>query len=136
MPASVVVWGGFASLMSADPPKSSMSELCSAAVSTPAHARVYLARHGQTAYNLEGRFQGQLPVPLDPTGHTQAAELAERAAAHGFAALWSSTLLRARETAEVVAAGLGLEPAYDERFVETNAGNWTDRPLADVQLRG
>ena len=72
-------------------------------------------------------------MPLDDTGRTQAVELAERAAERGFAALWSSTLLRARETAEVVAAGLGLEPAYDERFVETNAGNWTDRPFADVQ---
>ena len=42
-------------------------------------AKVYLARHGQTAYNLERRFQGQLPVPLDDTGRAQAAELAERA---------------------------------------------------------
>jgi len=94
---------------------------------------VYLARHGQTAYNLEGRFQGQQPIPLDETGRAQAGELAERAAAHGFAALWSSTLLRARETAEIVAAKLGLEPIYDERFVETDAGDWTDRPFSEVQ---
>jgi broad specificity phosphatase PhoE len=94
---------------------------------------VYLARHGQTAYNREGRFQGQQPVPLDETGRAQAVELAERAAEHGFAALWSSTLLRARETAEIVAARLGLEPIYDERFVETDAGDWTDRPFSEVQ---
>jgi len=94
---------------------------------------VYLARHGQTAYNLEGRFQGQQPIPLDETGRAQAGELAERAAAHGFAALWSSTLLRARETAEIVAARLGLEPIYDGRFVETDAGDWTDRPFSEVQ---
>ena len=73
---------------------------------TPGH-RVYLARHGQTAYNAEGRFQGQQAIPLDETGRAQAVELTERAAEHGFAALWASTLLRARETAEVVAAGLG-----------------------------
>ena len=42
-------------------------------------ASVYLARHGQTAYNLERRFQGHLPVPLDETGREQAADLAERA---------------------------------------------------------
>jgi broad specificity phosphatase PhoE len=96
-------------------------------------AQVFLARHGQTAYNHEGRFQGQLPVPLDETGRAQAAELAERAAEHGFAALWSSTLLRARETAETVAARIGLEPRYDERLVETNAGDWTDRPFSEVQ---
>jgi broad specificity phosphatase PhoE len=101
---------------------------------TPGSGRgVYLARHGQTAYNLEGRFQGQLPVPLDALGRTQAAELAERAAAHGFAVLWSSTLLRARETAEIVAAGIGLEPREDARLMETNAGDWTDRPFSDVQ---
>jgi broad specificity phosphatase PhoE len=98
-------------------------------------ARVYLARHGQTAYNLERRFQGQLPVPLDDTGRRQASELAERAADHGFAALWSSTLLRARETAAVVAERLGLEPREDPRLMETDAGDWTDMPFVDVQAQ-
>jgi broad specificity phosphatase PhoE len=103
-----------------------------------AHARgtgkgVYLARHGQTAYNLEGRFQGQLPVPLDELGRAQAHELAERTTAHGFATLWSSTLLRARETAQIVSAKLGLEPKEDARLMETNAGDWTDRPFVEVQ---
>jgi broad specificity phosphatase PhoE len=88
---------------------------------------LYLARHGQTAYNLEGRFQGQLPVPLDDTGRAQAAELAERAAAHYFAKLWCSPLLRARETADIVAARIGLEPQEDPRLMETDAGDWTDR---------
>jgi broad specificity phosphatase PhoE len=94
---------------------------------------LYLARHGQTAYNLEGRFQGQLPVPLDDTGRAQAAELAERAAAHDFAKLWCSPLLRARETADIVAARIGLEPHEDPRLMETDAGDWTDRTFADVQ---
>ena len=94
---------------------------------------VYLARHGQTAYNLEGRFQGQLPVPLDDTGRAQAAELAERAAAHGFRALWSSPLLRARETADIVARRIGLTPREDPRLMETDAGDWTDRSFAEVQ---
>jgi probable phosphoglycerate mutase len=96
---------------------------------------VYLARHGQTAYNREGRFQGQLPVPLDDKGRTQAAALAERAAEHGFAVMWSSTLLRARETAEIVAARIGLEPKEDARLMETDAGDWTDRPFGEVQAQ-
>ncbi len=96
-------------------------------------SRVYLARHGQTAYNLEGRFQGQLAVPLDDTGRAQAVDLAERAADRGFLALWSSPLLRARETADVVARALGLEPKEDPRLMETDAGNWTDRSFAEVQ---
>lgn len=96
-------------------------------------AQVYLARHGQTAYNLEGRFQGQLPVALDDTGRTQAAELAVRAVEYGFKALWCSTLLRARETAEIVSTKIGLESREDARLMETDAGDWTDRPFSDVQ---
>jgi broad specificity phosphatase PhoE len=94
---------------------------------------VYLARHGQTAYNREGRFQGQQAVPLDDTGRAQALELAERAAAYGFRALWCSPLLRARETADAVAARLGLEPREDARLMETDAGHWTDRSFQDVR---
>jgi broad specificity phosphatase PhoE len=101
-------------------------------------AKVYLARHGQTAYNLERRFQGHLPVPLDDTGREQAADLAERAEVGtgdgaSFVALWSSPLLRARETADIVAARLGLEPREEPRLMETDAGTWTDRFFTDVQ---
>jgi broad specificity phosphatase PhoE len=95
-------------------------------------ASVYLARHGQTAYNLERRFQGQMAVPLDDTGREQARDLAERAAAHPFAALWCSPLLRARETAEIVAERIGLDPREDARLMETDAGDWTDRLFTDV----
>lgn len=98
-------------------------------------ANVYMARHGQTAYNLERRFQGQLPVPLDDTGREQAAELAERADEHGFAALWCSTLQRARETAEIVAERLGMEVSYDARLAETDAGDWTDMLFSEVQAQ-
>jgi broad specificity phosphatase PhoE len=96
---------------------------------------VYLARHGETAYNHEGRFQGQQQVPLNDTGRSQAHELAERAAAHGFRALWCSPLLRARETADIVAARIGLEPMEDARFMETDAGDWTDLTFTAVRAR-
>jgi len=96
---------------------------------------VYLARHGRTAYNNERRFQGRLPVPLDDVGRAQAAELAARAVQHEFAVLWCSPLLRARETADIVAARIGLEPREDERLVETDAGAWTDRTFAEVQAQ-
>lgn len=95
--------------------------------------RIYLARHGQTAYNAEGRFQGQGAVPLDATGRGQARELAEQAAAYEFAVLWCSPLLRARETADLLAARIGLEPREDPRLMETDSGDWTDRSFADVQ---
>jgi len=94
---------------------------------------IYLARHGQTAYNLEGRFQGQQAVPLDDTGRKQAVELAEHASTYGFEALWCSPLLRARETADVVARRLGLDAREDARLMETDAGDWTNRTFADVR---
>jgi broad specificity phosphatase PhoE len=99
-------------------------------------AGVFLARHGQTDYNANQRFQGLLPVPLNETGRTQAAELADLAASHGFRALWCSPLLRARQTAEIVGARIGLEPVEDERLVETDTGDWTDRWWSEVDPEG
>jgi broad specificity phosphatase PhoE len=99
----------------------------------PAERQVFLARHGQTAYNHIGRFQGQQQIPLDETGRTQAQELAERALPYGFRALWSSPLIRARETADAVAARTGLVPVEDPRLMETDAGDWTDRSFEDVR---
>jgi broad specificity phosphatase PhoE len=96
-------------------------------------AGIFLARHGQTDYNLGRRFQGLLPVPLNETGRRQAAELAELAAAHDFRALWCSPLTRARETADIVGARIGLEPIEDSRLVETDTGDWTDRWWSDVE---
>lgn len=93
---------------------------------------IWLARHGQTAYNAAGRFQGHLPVPLDERGREQARELAQAAAQLAPAVLVASPLARARETAAIVAARTGLEPIPDPRFAETDAGDWTDRTFADV----
>ena len=93
---------------------------------------VWLARHGRTAYNLAGRFQGHLPVPLDERGREQARELAEAAAELAPAVLVASPLARAWETASIVAERIGLEPVADARFAETDAGDWTDRMFEDV----
>jgi broad specificity phosphatase PhoE len=94
---------------------------------------IHLARHGQTAYNSEGRFQGHLPVPLDETGRAQALALADLAARRRWGSLWSSPLERARETAAIVADRVGLEPRIDARFAETYTGDWTDRSFAEVR---
>jgi broad specificity phosphatase PhoE len=90
-------------------------------------AGIFLARHGQTDYNAQRRFQGLLAVPLNATGRAQAQQLATNAAEHGFAALRTSPLARARETAAIVAAALGLPTREDVRLVETDTGAWTDR---------
>jgi broad specificity phosphatase PhoE len=94
---------------------------------------VLLARHGQTDDNLEPlRFQGWRDTPLNDTGRRQAAELAERVASIGIASLWSSDLLRASETAEIVGARLGIRPRLDWRLREGNRGRWEGRLFEDV----
>jgi broad specificity phosphatase PhoE len=94
---------------------------------------IWLARHGQTAYNHERRFQGHLPVPLDDTGREQARALAREAAGRTWAALWCSPLERALETARVVGEAIGIQPRPDARFAETDCGDWTDRTFAEVE---
>ena len=93
---------------------------------------IYLARHGQTAYNLEGRFQGWGDVPLDQTGRDQARQLAVAVAAVEPVSLVSSNIVRALETATIVSELIGLEPQIDPRFAETETGDWTNRSFADV----
>ncbi|WP_117237895.1 histidine phosphatase family protein [Thermus sediminis] len=71
---------------------------------------VWLIRHGETEWNAKRRFQGHLDVPLSPVGIGQAFRLAQRLAKsrQAFDGLHASDLRRARETAEPLAAVLGL----------------------------
>jgi broad specificity phosphatase PhoE len=96
---------------------------------------ILLARHGETDYNRPPqRVQGWIDIPLNDRGREQARELAAAAASEGdIRALWTSQLSRARETAEIVGAELGLEPRVDERLAESNRGDWEGRLLDDVQ---
>ena len=94
---------------------------------------ILLARHGETDDNIEPiRIQGRRDTPLNDAGRAQAAELAERVAGEGIASLWSSQLSRALETAEIVGARLGLEPAVDERLAEGDRGELEGRYWRDV----
>lgn len=94
---------------------------------------LFLARHGETAYNAEGRFQGQARVGLTERGVDQAHALARTAAEREWRALYCSPLPRARQTAAVVGAAIGLEPREDVRFMEADAGTWTDRLYTEIE---
>ncbi len=94
---------------------------------------IVLARHGETAENRERRFMGQKDVPLNDAGRAQAVEMGERAREEGFAALYASPLARARETAEIVGAMIGLTPRLDPRLMEVDVGEWQDRLKDDVK---
>ena len=99
-------------------------------------AQLWLARHGQTDDNLAGDvFQGFRDTPLNATGREQAAVLAQRVQAELEAdidALWCSDLSRARETAEIVGAALGLVPRLDPRLREGDRGDWEGRRFGEV----
>jgi broad specificity phosphatase PhoE len=81
---------------------------------------ILLARHGETDDNVPPqRVQGWIDAPLNERGRDQARELAAAVKTRGVAAVYSSHLSRARETAEIVAGELGLELAIDERLAES-----------------
>ncbi|MGO9958191.1 MAG: histidine phosphatase family protein [Solirubrobacteraceae bacterium] len=95
---------------------------------------ILLARHGQTDDNLEPiRVQGFTDTPLNDTGRRQAAELAERAAGRGIVSLWASDLSRARETAEIVGARIGLSPTLDARLREGCRGRWEGHRFIEIE---
>jgi probable phosphoglycerate mutase len=71
-------------------------------VPAPSTLRIYLARHGQTDWNLEGRTQGGIDIALNDTGRRQAQDLKARLTGIPFDAIYSSTLQRSRETANIV----------------------------------
>jgi broad specificity phosphatase PhoE len=95
---------------------------------------ILLARHGETADNLEPlRFQGFRDTPLNDTGRRQAGELAERVADDGIVSLWSSDLVRASETADIVGAHLGLSVRLDARLREANRGEWEGHLFEEIK---
>ena len=96
---------------------------------------VVLARHGETDDNVEPlRFQGFRDTPLNATGRAQARALAARIAGEGtIKTIWASDLSRARETAEAVAAAIGLPVQLDARLREGDRGRWEGRLFAEVQ---
>jgi glucosyl-3-phosphoglycerate phosphatase len=93
--------------------------------------RLVLVRHGQTAWNLEGRAQGHTDIGLDDTGRAQAAALAPSIAEMSPTTLWSSDLARARQTADHLAASTGLDVRLDARLREFDAGDRAGLTLAE-----
>jgi probable phosphoglycerate mutase len=84
---------------------------------------IYLARHGETEWNRIGRWQGATDIPLSDVGRAQARELADRLRGRRIARVHASQLSRALETAQIVAAHLGLgAPTSDVRLRERGYG--------------
>jgi alpha-ribazole phosphatase/probable phosphoglycerate mutase len=96
---------------------------------------IFLARHGESDWNVEKRFQGHRDRPLTERGREQAHALADLVGAEKINAVYTSPLSRARETAEIVAARVGLKVVALPELREVDTGSWSGLSRADVEAR-
>lgn len=87
--------------------------------------RIVLIRHGETEWNRLERFQGRTDVPLNQEGLEQAERLAQRLKEVPLTKIYTSPLIRARKTAEIVNNYHGVEIIPEEGLTEVDHGHWT-----------
>ena len=100
--------------------------------------KLLLARHGESTWNAEGRYQGRLDAPLSERGMLQSKALAEYLAGGATSrprAIVSSPLARARDTAEIAARRVGLHVEVDESLIEISHGEWEGLKKSEIALR-
>jgi broad specificity phosphatase PhoE len=97
--------------------------------------RILLARHGETDWNRDGRWQGHTDKPLNEAGRRQAQALARHLAGEPVDALYTSDLARARETAAAIELATGLEAIVDVDLREVDVGEWAGCNRAEAQAR-
>jgi phosphoserine phosphatase len=88
---------------------------------------LYVARHGETTWNSEGRYQGQRESALTETGERQAQALAGALRERPLHAVYASPLIRCRDSAQPLADARGLELTIDPRLIEIAHGTWEGR---------
>ncbi len=98
-------------------------------------AWIYLVRHGETVWNAEGRLCGSSDIPLSDRGCRQAELLAERLRDVPLAAVYSSPLLRARQTAEAIAKPHRLPVGLVFELREIDYGDWEGMAVAELARR-
>lgn len=95
--------------------------------------RVFAIRHGETAWNVDTRIQGQLDVGLNAKGRWQAARVAAALAGEGLQQVYSSDLARAHDTALAIAGASGLPVQTDRGLRERGFGRFEGRTWAEIE---
>ncbi|MEO8276276.1 MAG: histidine phosphatase family protein [Thermoanaerobaculia bacterium] len=97
---------------------------------------LYLLRHGQTAASRENRFTGSSNPPLTPVGAAMAESFASAYSELEWQAVYTSPLLRARQTAEPLVRRLGVEPIVENGLAEIGYGEWEGLTAEEARERG
>lgn len=97
----------------------------------PNHVAFWFLRHGETDWNAQGLSQGNVDIPLNPTGVAQARAAAQRLRNRGIATIVASPLSRARVTAEIAGEELGLPVTLDDGLREVRFGAQEGQPMSD-----
>jgi len=97
--------------------------------------RLILIRHGETEWNVEGRYQGQADPPLNQRGLAQAHQLAQKLRGVGLDVLYSSPLRRALQTAQILAEALDVPLHTEPRLMEIHQGEWQTLLYTEIAAR-
>ena len=97
--------------------------------------KVYVVRHGQTAWNLEEVFRGRMDIPLDETGKKEVHLAGKALKDETLHAIYSSPLSRSMETAENIAKFQNIEVKPLEAIIDISYGEWEGVSLAEVQKK-
>jgi phosphoserine phosphatase len=97
---------------------------------------ILLVRHGETAWNREGRYQGRTDIPLSETGRHQVSALGERLRHIPITIAYASPLSRAKNTAEAILGGrTPVVPLWlDANLLEISHGEWEGQLASDVEI--
>jgi probable phosphoglycerate mutase len=95
--------------------------------------RIIAIRHGETAWNVDTRIQGQLDIPLNTMGRWQASRVAQALAEESIQAIYASDLLRAWETAGAIAQATGLPLQANEGLRERGFGDFQGKTFAEIE---
>jgi broad specificity phosphatase PhoE len=94
---------------------------------------IVLIRPGSTDYDVQGRIQGSLDIPLNEQGLAEAAQTAERLRDRGLEAIYAPAVQPPWETAQVIAKALGIKPKKIERLQNHHQGLWEGMLVEDVR---